>query len=104
MTPKPLWGLTFALLLIGALPGCATYRKCGFEGCPGDGSITADVQKAFSQHPELGPPNSINVQTLNGVIYLSGLVGEGLDKRTAGEVAASAPGVARVDNEIAISR
>jgi osmotically-inducible protein OsmY len=49
-------------------------RYCGLEGCPRDAEITARVQAALDKHAELGPPDSIRVQTLNGVVYLNGLV------------------------------
>jgi len=93
----PAW--TF-IVLMGALGGCATYEKCGLEGCPGDAKITAKVQAAFDHHPELGPPNSINVKTLNHVVYLSGEVSEG----NMSETAESIKGVTRVVNSIAVSR
>src|SRR6267143_5379173 len=80
---KPLYLLAFVLILTGALPGCATYRKCGVEGCPGDAKITANVQALFAQHPELGPPNQIDVQTLDHVVYLNGQVSAGLQRETA---------------------
>lgn len=84
---KPLYTLAPALILTGALAGCATYTKCGFNGCPGDAKITANIQEQFGHHPELGPPNSIDVRTLNHVVYLSGYVSEGLEGRTAELVA-----------------
>ena len=93
-----------AMILMSALIGCATSEKCGEEGCQSDAKITANVQTAFAQHPELGPPNAINVQTLNHVVYLSGVVGQGLIRETAESVAQQTQGVARVENTIAVSR
>ena len=95
--------LTFALVLTGALPGCAVYGKCGFHGCPGDAQITAEVRALFNQHPVLEPPNLINVQTLNHVVYLYGLVDTDLESEIAESVARRAPGVAKVVNSIGIS-
>jgi len=92
------------LVLAGVLSGCATYDKCGFEGCPGDAKTTANVQALFDQHPDLGPPNSIDVQTLNNVVYLHGFVSAGLESRTAESIAREAPGVQQVVNEIAVTR
>src|ERR1700722_2544645 len=88
---------TVALILMG-LTGCATYEKCGLEGCPGDAKITANVQAAFDHHPDLGPPNSINVETLNHVVYLSGVVSEGNMSETAESAAHEIKGVTRVVN------
>jgi osmotically-inducible protein OsmY len=96
---KPLYALTFILILTGALSGCATYRKCGFAGCPGDAKITADVKALFDKHPELG--TSIDVHTLDHVVYLYGLVDTPLESEIAESVALAAPGTSRVVNSIA---
>jgi osmotically-inducible protein OsmY len=93
----------FALILTGALPGCATYNKCGIDGCRGDAKITANVEAQFDQHPELGGPNSIHVQTLDHVVYLSGLVSAGIESRTAESVALEVPDVSRVVNSVAVA-
>ena len=93
----PLWCAGFAL--IGALSGCATFEKCGFTGCPGDAQITADVKALFAKHPELG--TSIEVQTLDHVVYLYGLVDSPLESEIAKSAALEAPGVTRVVSSIA---
>lgn len=100
---KAFYALSFIIMLTGALAGCATYEKCAVGGCPGDAKITTSVQRAFDQHPELGPPNSINVQTLNHVVYLNGEVSAGYMSETAESVADDVKGVTRVQNEIAVS-
>jgi osmotically-inducible protein OsmY len=92
------------VILVVALGGCATYEKCGAGGCQGDAKITANVQAALVQRQELGPPNSINVQTLNHVVYLSGEVSEGFMRETAVSVAQQIKGVARVEDTIAITK
>ena len=93
--------LALAVTLTGALPGCATYDKCGLEGCPRDAKITTDVQAQLAQHDEIGP--RVHVQTLNGVVYLNGSVGEGLQRTTAESVASQTPGVAKVVDDIYVS-
>ena len=95
--------LTFAVLLAVALPGCAAYRKCGFEGCLSDANITAEVRALFQQHPILEPPNLLTVQTLDHVVYLYGLVDTDYEREIAELVALQAPGVAKVVNSIGIS-
>jgi osmotically-inducible protein OsmY len=90
-------------LLLGALSGCAAYQKCGTRGCPGDAEITAAVQAAYMQHAELQPPNVINVQTINRVVYLYGLVATDLQRQTAESVAQQVPNVAKVVNSIGTS-
>jgi len=66
--------------------------------------VTRNVNALLAQHAELGPPNLIYVQTLDHVVYLTGTVSAGEMRSTAGEVALTAPGVARVVNNIAVSR
>jgi osmotically-inducible protein OsmY len=98
---EPLCALAFAFALMGILPGCAAYEKCGLEGCPGDAKITTNVQTLFSRHPELG--TDITVQTLNRVVYLNGFVNDGLERNTAESVAHEAQGVTRVVNDITVT-
>jgi osmotically-inducible protein OsmY len=95
----PLSVLATALLL---LAGCAEERQCGFRGCSADAAITANVQALIKQHSDLGPPDSIYVQTLNHVVYLSGQVSDGIMKQTAEALAKTSPGVTRVVNTISV--
>jgi osmotically-inducible protein OsmY len=101
---KPLYALIIALALPGLLAGCAAERKCGLAGCPGDSQITANVQTQLNRHPDLEGVNSIKVQTLDHVVYLTGEVSEGLMKETAETIARKTPGVTRVENEISVAR
>jgi osmotically-inducible protein OsmY len=102
--PKPtLYAFAFAIVLAAALPGCATYRKCGFNGCDGDAKITANVKALFDQHPGL-ESNAIGVETLDHVVYLNGTVNPGIESQTAESIARTAPGVTQVVNSIAVSR
>jgi osmotically-inducible protein OsmY len=100
---RKLYGFSSAVILAGALAGCATYNKCGLEGCAGDAKVTSDVQTVFDQHPDLGAPGAVGVQTLDHVVYLSGFVTTGLERDTAVSLAQSAPGVARVVDSIAVT-
>jgi osmotically-inducible protein OsmY len=104
-TLRPFFACTCIVVLIHALAGCATFEKCGLEGCPGDAKITARVQAALDKHADLGPPDSIRVQTLNRVVYLNGFVGDGLEKRTAVSIAKQVTGVKNVVvvNDIAVT-
>jgi osmotically-inducible protein OsmY len=92
--------LALAVVLTAALPGCAVYRKCGLDGCPGDARITADVQARFARYAELQPPNLIYVQTLDHVVYLTGQVNTNFELLTAESVAREVAGVQRVVNSI----
>jgi osmotically-inducible protein OsmY len=96
------YSVPIALLLMGALPGCATYRNCGLRGCPGDAKITAAVQMQLAQYPVLEAPNSVRVQTLDRVVYLYGLVDTDLERQLAESVAADATHGARIVDSIAV--
>jgi osmotically-inducible protein OsmY len=91
--------VTLGLVIAGVLSGCATFEKCGFKGCPGDAQITANVKALFDRHPELG--TSVEVQTLDHVVYLYGLVDTPFESEIAKSVAVEAPGVTRVVSTIA---
>jgi osmotically-inducible protein OsmY len=91
------------LALTGTLGACAAYEKCGFHGCPGDAKIAADVSAAFTHHAELQPPNMIDVQTIDGVVYLYGLVDTDYQLQMAEAVAHQVPGVTKVVNSIGLA-
>jgi osmotically-inducible protein OsmY len=101
---KQCYVLATVLILSGLLLGCAVERKCEAGGCPGDAKITANVQLRINQHPDVGPPDSIHVLTLDQVVYLSGEVSQGLMKQTAEDVARQTPGVTRVVNNISVEK
>jgi osmotically-inducible protein OsmY len=91
------------LALTGTLGACAAYEKCGFEGCPGDAKIAAAVSAALTHHAELQPPNLINVQTIDGVVYLYGLVDTDYQLQMAETVAHQVHGVTKVVNSIGLA-
>ena len=104
--PKLFSVLALVVIQAAALSGCAAYhayRKCGFHGCLGDASITAEVRALLDQHPALGPPNQVYVQTLDRVVYLTGQVATDLQRSIADSTAREAPGVREVVNTIALS-
>src|ERR1700677_3228813 len=90
--------LVAAFILAAALPGCATIEKCGLEGCASDRKITAKVEALLNAHPEFGPPGTITVQTLNGVVYLDGELDDGLDKADVRSIVRRVAGVKKVVN------
>lgn len=94
------------MMMIDTVPGCAlhqAYSRCGLRGCAGDAQITAEVRQLLAAHPALDPPNSIRVQTLDHVVYLTGEVSTDLQREIAGSAAAQASGAKRVVNSIAIT-
>jgi osmotically-inducible protein OsmY len=90
------------VILLGTVSGCATYERCGIEGCPSDQKTTAKVEAVFRQHPELG--TRVGVQTSNHVVYLSGIVSDPSVIATAASLAEQVKGVSRVENTIAVSQ
>jgi osmotically-inducible protein OsmY len=98
--------LVLALAVALCLSGCTgyqAYKKCGWHGCPGDESISKQVRLLLEQHPALGPPNHVYVQTADGVVFLSGRVATDLQRETAETVTREASGVREVVNSIALS-
>lgn len=101
-TLKLLQAVLLAVSLAGALSACATFEKCGFSGCPGDAQITTDVRALLDQHPGIGAPGAVSVQTLNGVVYLYGVVDTDLMREQAEQLALQAPHVKKVVNSIGV--
>ena len=98
-------GAIFIVFSACSICGCAvqaTYAKCGFSGCPGDKAITAAVETLFAQHGALEAPNELRVQTLNRVVYLTGLVNSPREQTLATMVAFEANGVTNVVNSIGL--
>ena len=71
-----------ALFFAAGLSGCADF-KCSPENCSTDAQITADVHAVFAQHPELGAPAELRVQTINGIVYLNGQVNSDFERQSA---------------------
>jgi hypothetical protein len=74
-----------ALIVAAALPGCVLIRQSSSP--PGAQKTTANVEKNFGKHAELEPPNLLNVQTIDRVVYLYGTVSTGLQREDAESVA-----------------
>jgi osmotically-inducible protein OsmY len=92
--------LACAVILAGVLSGCATYRRCGFSGCPGDAQITADIQALIREHPAIEAPNIVRVSTIDRVVYLYGQVDTEQERATAESLAHQVAGVRRVVDSI----
>jgi osmotically-inducible protein OsmY len=101
--PRFLFALASSIALTCATTACAVYDKCGVSGCAGDAAITTQVQALFAKHPELEPPTLLQVQTLDRVVYLNGVVDTDFQRQMAEAVAREAPGVAKVINSIGLS-
>lgn len=99
---RSLCSVAFVLVFTDVLSGCAVYNmyeKCGFHGCSGDAKISAAILARFRQHSEL-EPNAINVQTLDHMVYLYGVVSSSLEIDTAESIARKVSGVQGVVNSV----
>jgi osmotically-inducible protein OsmY len=92
-----------AIALATASAAAVAHGQCESGGCSGDAKITTNVQELFQQHPELGAPNLISVQTLDHVVYLSGEASAGEFSAVAESAAHEVPGVVRVVNSITVT-
>jgi osmotically-inducible protein OsmY len=101
---RQFYSTVFLFSLSSALAGCSTYGKCAGAACGADAAITMNVQTLLDQHAELGPPHSIEVQTIDRVVYLNGLVNDGLEREIAGSVAMQTPGILKIVNAIAVQK
>jgi osmotically-inducible protein OsmY len=97
--PRPLYILGLAFILIAGLAACADF-KCAPQYCQSDAKITEDVQAVFNEHAEFGPPGELHVHTINGVVYLNGLVNSEMERRSAEAFARQVPGVKDVVNSL----
>jgi osmotically-inducible protein OsmY len=88
------------LTCVIGLNGCAIFPTCSPENCATDKQISADVSQLFSEHPELGPPAALHIQTINGVVYLSGPVDTDLVVRNAEALARQVANVKDVQNNL----
>jgi osmotically-inducible protein OsmY len=94
--------MALCVCLAAVLAGCATFGKCGLSECSADAKISAEVRTLLAQSPSLGAPNLIRVQTIQGVVYLRGLVSTPYQIAEAGSIAEQAAGATNVQNLLSI--
>ena len=100
---KRLAALLTSCLLLALLPACAAYRKCGFSGCPGDKEIAAQVEAALRTTPGVSYWD-VQVQSLDQVVYLYGIVDTDPERARIEEAASRASGGKKIVNSIAVRR
>jgi hypothetical protein len=101
-TKKILTSVAALTVAVAALSGCAMFPQSSNPAR--DRVITADVETRFGQNAVLEAPNQLSVQTINGVVYLNGLVSSGPQRWDAGSVASQVQGADKVVNSIAVAR
>lgn len=90
---------TLALLNVS---GCAVSRGQETTGAYiDDATITTQVKSRMLNNPDVAG-TSISVETLNGVVMLSGFAKNTTEKSTAEKIARDVNGVKSVRNEIAV--
>jgi hyperosmotically inducible protein len=93
-------GIT-ALTLI-TFPGCAVHRGQETVGSYiDDAGITTKVKAGFVESHAVDAA-SIKVETLNGVVMLSGFAKDANERATAEQIARSVNGVTNVKNELSV--
>ncbi len=98
---KNLAAAMIALTLMAA-SGCAVQRGQETMGAyVDDTAITTSVKARFIDNKEVDA-SSIKVETLNGVVMLSGFAKSSTEKSTAESIAAKVSGVKSVKNEITV--
>lgn len=103
ITPRKLLStLAVAAILSGGLVACSAIegRQTAGEYID-DSAITAQVKSKIVAEPSLSAMQ-INVETMQGVVQLSGFVDQASDKTLAARTAASVNGVRSVKNNIVV--
>lgn len=88
-----------AVLLAAALAACTARTDPTVGRHIDDASITAAI-KAKLAGDRLGALTGVDVDTVNGIVYLSGTVPDPVAKQRAAELAREVDGVARVENNL----
>jgi osmotically-inducible protein OsmY len=90
-------------LMMLAVTGCAVTRDQETVGAyVDDAAITTSIKARFVNDKKVSA-TSIKVETLNGVVLLSGFAKSREEKSTAEEIASNVKGVKSVKNEITIN-
>ncbi|MDO9075212.1 MAG: BON domain-containing protein [Rubrivivax sp.] len=94
--------ITAAVIALATVTGCAVTRGQESVGAYiDDTAITTAVKARFIDN-KIVDAASISVETLNGVVMLSGFAKSAAEKSSAETVARKVEGVKSVKNEIAI--
>jgi osmotically-inducible protein OsmY len=100
MNKQKIFSAAALVAISGVLSGCAVFDKCTPENCATDKQITRDVNEVLAQHRELGPPGTVRVQTINGVVYLTGTLNSDFEIRTTEDLVRHVANVRDVENNM----
>ncbi len=100
MSARSLTYLALAVLVLMVQSGCSAFAPCQTAACENDRKLSAEVLWQLN-HRASFDPNSIRVQTYDGVVYLYGLVDTDFERVLAADIA-MVPGVREVRNELAV--
>jgi len=99
---KVLIASMLALAGMVTVAGCSVASKQSSVGnYVDDATITTRVKTRFAEDPQVSAMR-INVETLQGVVQLSGFATSSTEKARAAEVARQVPGVQEVRNGIMV--
>lgn len=91
-----------ASLALVQVTGCAVARDQQTVGAYiDDATITTRVKTRFAEDPAVSAM-SLNVETLNGTVQLSGFAKSENERLTAARLASNTPGVKSVRNDIVV--
>lgn len=99
---KPFGPWLLAAALLASTAGCAvTDGQSSVGQYVDDATITTRVKTRFAEDPQVSA-SRISVETLNGVVQLSGFAATDAEKARAGQVAAGVPDVKAVRNSVIV--
>jgi osmotically-inducible protein OsmY len=106
MQKPPMKKLMFVALLalagVAGVAGCAvTSGQSTVGNYVDDTTVTTRVKTRFAEDQQVSAMR-INVETLKGVVQLSGFATSAAEKSRAGEIAREVPGVQDVRNNIIV--
>ena len=91
---------TLAILPVGLTTGCKTHPTDETaRSNANDQQISARIRQDLDHDPSVNA-TELKVTALNGEVQLSGFVDSQAAKQRAGQIAASTPGVVKVDNNL----
>ena len=90
---------SLATLPVGLTTGCATHTEATARSDANDQQLSARIMADLDHDPSVNA-TELRVTALNGEVQLSGFVDSQTAKERAGQIAASTPGVVKVDNNL----